>query len=627
MKKGLSADGVFSEIMGVIKATSLAAAYKPLSEKDYTGLSQRVAPNFTSEADRQAVYALYQAYEKRKLSLGEWDDIDRTIRLQNMLAQDNKLASLLRCQITEIFVDEIQDQRLPEIELLLDMVNSPRSCAFAGDTAQCISRDSCFRFQDLTRLFFQKYERLGTLTNQKDLSKVKLFALNKNYRTHNGILKLAAKVVDILSESFPYVIDKLTPELGEFDGPAPILFCGYSSDIFASRKADSSTVISEFGADQVLIVRDEEAKMLLSTKIADEALILTILESKGMEFQDVFLFDFFSSSPCQAGFRALANSQLTASRFDDTQYPELCVELKNLYVAITRPREMLYMVETNPAAVKPILDMWALSSDDPIIDVVPPDDPTIGMRLDEMRLGQSSRGEWEQKGSDFLDQQMYQQAMYCYKRAEKPKLVQLCQAFLEEQSGRYIVSDPARWDDARVHYLEAAKLFRECDRYDRALRCFESINEFLMAGELCECLPKTSEKFDREFSRRAADFFMLANAVDRAIPIFKRLGHHELAISAYRKINSVEELITYLQENKDEIDKKIYYKNSRIIAATVLASKNSEQELRMRAISLLNEGEREQLYTQFHLHAQLENLLISQGRFEEAITLRYSQGL
>jgi len=88
-------------------------------------------------------------------------------------------------------MDEIQDQRVPEIELLLDLSKDIRAFAFAGDTAQCISRDSCFRFQDLKNLFFQKYQRFDTLAGQKDFSKLTLFTLSKNYRTHNGSKSLA----------------------------------------------------------------------------------------------------------------------------------------------------------------------------------------------------------------------------------------------------------------------------------------------------------------------------------------------------------------------------------------------------------------------------------------------------
>lgn len=496
----------------------------------------------------------------------------------------------------------------------------------AGDTAQCISRDSCFRFQDLKSLFFQKYERLGILAGQTDLAKLDLFTLSKNYRTHNGILKLAAKVVDVLSTAFPYAIDKFTPELGDFDGPAPILFSGFSSEIFSPREAESTTTISEFGAEQVLIVRDEETKCLLSETMGENALILTILESKGMEFQDVFLFNFFSGSSCQTAFRALANSQTTGSRLDDTKYPELCIELKNFYVAITRSREMLYIIESDTSAAQPMQDMWGLDTKSQIIDVLLPDDPTLQTRLNEIKLGQSNPEEWMQKGNEFFNQRMYEQAMYCYRRAGKPKLANMCQAFIEEQSGRDIISDPNCRDAARAHYLEAARLFRLYEKNDKALKCYESIKEYLMAAELCLELSKMPGNAHEIYTLRAADFFMDADKIERAIPLYKQLGLHERVISAYRKVNNVKDLVDYLKCYRTDIDEKLFNRNARIIALTIFSSKNTSNDIKRPAITLLSVPEQAQLYRQFKFYEELQKLLISQGLLEEAIELSYSEG-
>lgn len=62
---------------------------------------------------------------------------------------------------------------------------------------------------------------------------------------------------------------------------------------------------SDFGAEQVILVRDDEAKANLRHDMGDSALILTILESKGMEFDDVVLHNFFSSSSHSASYRCL----------------------------------------------------------------------------------------------------------------------------------------------------------------------------------------------------------------------------------------------------------------------------------------------------------------------------------
>ncbi|KAF3202653.1 hypothetical protein TWF679_010747, partial [Orbilia oligospora] len=612
---------------GVIKGTSSAFGHQPLSEAQFQELAHRAAPNFRPGPEREAVYELYKAYEKRKGSFDEWDDLDRISKLHELLAKDEKLSSRLRSQITEVYVDEIQDQRLSEIELLLNLVDDAKSFAFAGDTAQCISRDSRFRFQDLKSLFFRKHERLGVLAGWRDLAKLKLFTLSKNYRTHDGILKLAAKVVDVLYTTFPYAIDKFSPELGDFDGPAPIVFSGFSPErIFRPREAESTTTISEFGAEQVLIVRDEDAKSLLAETMEDEVLILTILESKGMEFQDVFLFDFFSGSGCQAAFRALANSQVVGGRVDDGKYPELCIELKNLYVAITRSREMLYIIESDSGAAQPIRDMWGPESENPIVDFVASDDPTLQTRLDEIRKGQSNKEEWGLKGNEFFNQRMYEQAMYCYRRAGKNKLVNMCQASIEERNGRDVISDPSCWDIARGHYLEAARLFRSCEKYDRALKCYESIKEYSIAAELCEGLSKIPEKAHESYTRRAADFYMLAKKELKAIPLYEKLGLHELAISGYRKLDYVKELITYLKKYRDKMDEKVYNRNARIIALTIVSSNSASNDLRKPAISLLSEQEQEQLYTQFKFYDELKKLYISQNRLVEAMELSYAEG-
>jgi hypothetical protein len=68
-------------------------------------------------------------------------------------------------------------------------------------------------------------------------------------------------------------------------------------------------------------VRDEDAKARLQAEIGDIALVLTILQSKGMEFDDVILWDFFSGCPCPASVRCLGALITGASGdFDATKH-------------------------------------------------------------------------------------------------------------------------------------------------------------------------------------------------------------------------------------------------------------------------------------------------------------------
>lgn len=132
------------------------------------------------------------------------------------------------------------------------------------------------------------------------------------------------------------MVDTLPDEEGQFSGPRPIVFgniqsrllgftntehmiVGLDAQAFSTRMVgvvDLHANAAQFGAEQVIIVRDTAGKERLKAAIGEFALILTIMESKGMEFEDVLLFDFFSTSQCTSIFRLLADSRL----FDESKH-------------------------------------------------------------------------------------------------------------------------------------------------------------------------------------------------------------------------------------------------------------------------------------------------------------------
>lgn len=75
--------------------------------------------------------------------------------------------------------------------------------------------------------------------------------------------------------------------------------------------------VADFGAEQVILVRDDISKDKLQTQIGEIALVLTILESKGMEFDDVLVYDFFGSSGLGSSYRCLYMlAQASRAQFD-----------------------------------------------------------------------------------------------------------------------------------------------------------------------------------------------------------------------------------------------------------------------------------------------------------------------
>ncbi len=131
----------------------------------------------------------------------------------------------------------------------------------------------------------------------------KPFELNINYRSHDGILRLASSVIDLINHFFPDSIDQLSPEHGQVGGPRPLIFEGFQAkDLFTYRKDIEKKVDTfiKFGVSQVIIVRDDTARERLKSDVGfDVGLILTVFEVKGMEFNDVLLYNFFSDSPAR----------------------------------------------------------------------------------------------------------------------------------------------------------------------------------------------------------------------------------------------------------------------------------------------------------------------------------------
>lgn len=206
LRKGISVELVFAEMMAVIKGGNCASDFLPLTKQSYLELSSRLAPTFLEGSkERESVWKMYKLYENRRRGLAEWDDLDRCRDIRKGLSKGRELLERLQTVIGECYVDEVQDLRVGEVEILLQVVGNPRGVHLAGDTAQCISRDSTFRFQDIKTLFFQFFGSMAikgghgsSKTAEESLEKPKLFLLAKNYRSHQGILALASSVVDLL---------------------------------------------------------------------------------------------------------------------------------------------------------------------------------------------------------------------------------------------------------------------------------------------------------------------------------------------------------------------------------------------------------------------------------------------
>jgi hypothetical protein len=147
------------------------------------------------------------------------------------------------------------------------------------------SVETDFRFEDIKALYYEKFV-------QGLKRSIEVFELNQNFRTHDGVLNLSQSTIDLISHFFPSSIDSLKPETSMVYGEPPVVLkCGGKNailitTIFGNSRVESGKLVC-FGADQVILVRDDSVKEKLLECVGEQALVLTILECKGLEFQVV----------------------------------------------------------------------------------------------------------------------------------------------------------------------------------------------------------------------------------------------------------------------------------------------------------------------------------------------------
>ena len=613
---------VFPEIMGVIKGSaSSRESLQPLGREEYLKRSYRLAPTFQNEAERSRVYEIFKMYEKMKLELGGVDQVDRVMRLLSAVRQDQSLKQLLRICFDEVYIDEIQDQRCLDVEFLLSFIRDGRGFHFAGDTAQAISQDSTFRFDDIKALFHEHFAAASAATHQAELSRPELFTLSKNYRSHEGILALASHVMGMIWQGFPETVDRLDPEIGHLNGPKPVLFRGVDSDILSSRDVGHSALsagTADFGAEQVILVRDARIKSSLQDRLGNDALVLTILESKGMEFDDVLLWNFFTECHEQAGLRSLETLAKEPAVFDARKYSGMCSELKHLYVAITRARVQLFIMETSVTTATTVLKFLGHHTPEPLLHVTSPGEEDFAMRLEMLRPGTSlDPRQWARRGAELMHRRMYKDALRCYRKAHDVSGETTAEGHLREEQGRQCkaISDIQGFNQnltLAVQCFQEVKLMNDAARNLVALGKCEDAAEILFQ--------------DRQYSK-AALLFADAGLNSRAIDSHHLAGEFIEAAGIMNRDRDYDRLVSYLNENRGNLSATVLERYG-LLCKLLLKQNKTSIEYRGHAISLLGSlDEQEKCFRDYGMDVELADLYATQSRHEDLFHLYCKKGL
>ena len=296
-KKGVDPTFAWQEIKSFIKGSveALMSESGCLDKHAYFEYGSRKAPSFTGL--REEIYTCFEYYAKACKCDGLFDECDLVYHIYKRLKQTN---TDLNWVVHNFYIDEVQDFTEAELFLLLSCSRCPNGNFLSGDTAQSIMKGVSFRFKDVRSLF----HHLGK--KHENLIKVAvpdIYKLTVNYRSQIGILRLADSVLELLEHFFPDSFDNIKDDNEksqalpfEAQKPMVVKYTDISElgDILRGSKSDMNTQI-DFGAHQAVIVQSDETKQCLPD-VLKGGIALTVSEAKGLEFDDVLLYNFFSDS-------------------------------------------------------------------------------------------------------------------------------------------------------------------------------------------------------------------------------------------------------------------------------------------------------------------------------------------
>lgn len=262
-----------------------------------------------------------------------------------------------------------------------------------------------------------------------------------NYRTTRDILLLGNAILSQAKANFPDQIAHSLPEVAMKDLGLKVRVCYFDDALSLSVK---------FGPNQALIHSSEDASDANSANVIafrewlkDHPFILTSLDSKGLEFDDVVVaFEF-----CRSVW------DVTGKRVESLRM------LRELYVAVTRAkRRVVILVRRKDSKMKLFLD--SLDCDIEIIK----DPKQFQAEFDT----ETSAETWHQKGLDLFDDEHFGLAASCFSAANAWGLSNWANA-------KHLISFGNR-SEAADAYRRAARYFTEELDYKRTLDVLKELS-------------------------------------------------------------------------------------------------------------------------------------------------------
>ncbi|MGZ8183099.1 MAG: hypothetical protein ACXWT1_14170 [Methylobacter sp.] len=320
---------LFEEFRGVITGPATDKSW--LSREDYLNLG--VKESIFLAEERELVYDVFEKY------LGF---------LQEKQLYDSNIVSHQYLQHVQpcydfVVVDEVQDLTNIQLYLIIKSLRQAQDFILCGDSNQIV-HPNFFSWSKVKSLFYRQED----LQSSEQLIRI----LNSNYRNSPQVTDIANKILKIKNQRFGS-IDKESHYLVESNGhtQGEVLFLQDTATI--RQELDSKTKASTLFAVIVMTVEQKPA----AQQHFSTPLVFTIQEAKGLEYENIILYNFLSQE--EARYREIGKGVSQADLEQDIKYArgkdktDKSLEvykfyINALYVAITRAVKNLYWIESSP---------------------------------------------------------------------------------------------------------------------------------------------------------------------------------------------------------------------------------------------------------------------------------------
>ncbi len=330
---------LFEEFRGVITGPATDKSW--LSREDYLNLGVKESIFLAEERE-----LVYDVFEKYLSFLQEQQLYDSNIVSHQYLA-------LSKPRYDFVIVDEVQDLTNIQLYLIIKSLRQAQDFILCGDSNQIV-HPNFFSWSKVKTLFY----RQDDLQTSDELIRI----LNTNYRNSPQVTDIANKILKIKNQRFGS-IDKESHYLVESNGhtQGEVLFLQDTAVI--RQELDSKTKTSTLFAVIVMTVDQKPA----AQQHFGTPLVFTIQEAKGLEYENIILYNFLSQE--EARYREISKGVSAADLEQDIKYArakdktDKSLEvykfyINALYVAITRAVKNLYWIESNPK--QSLLDLLGL---------------------------------------------------------------------------------------------------------------------------------------------------------------------------------------------------------------------------------------------------------------------------